>query len=118
MTCSDEALVTDRMRRALLAFQSALNLLLAVHQRLHGEPMEEIEAFWLAPGGRIERHVYASATDVIAAFQVFSAAGLVTNTIDQHGLTQAQQYLAAVEAQRGHGSSSVRSECSFYTHIR
>ena len=97
----DEAVTTDRMRRALLAFQSALNLLLEAHQRLHGRPTEESEAFWLTSGGHIERHVHTTATEAVAAFHAFSKAGLVAGVGDQHRVTQARQYLAEVVADVG-----------------
>jgi len=94
LTHHDETMATDRLRRALLAFQSAQVLLLAAHCRLQGLPAEEIEAFWLAPGGRVKRHVHATATEVVATFQVFSAGGLIAAAADQHLVTQAQQHLA------------------------
>ena len=45
MTHHDEAVATDRLRRALLAFQTAQNLHLNAHRRLTALPQAEIEAF-------------------------------------------------------------------------
>jgi hypothetical protein len=45
MTHHDEAVATDRLRRALLAFQTARNLYLSAHRRLMALPQAEIEAF-------------------------------------------------------------------------
>ena len=98
MTRQDEAGATDRMRRALLAFESAQMLLVAARRRVQGQPTEKIEAFWLASGGRTERHVHATATELIAAFQAFSAAGLVADADDQRLVAQAQRYPVAVVA--------------------
>jgi hypothetical protein len=94
MTPGEKAAATDRLRRALLAFQAAQSLLLAAHRRLKGLPAEEVEAFWSAPGGRIERHVQAAAAEVVAAFKAFSAAGLVASGVDRHLVTEAQRHLA------------------------
>jgi hypothetical protein len=62
-----------RVRRALLGFQAAHNQLLGAHRRLKGQPQSE----------------------VAAAFQRFSTAGLVAAAGDRHLVTQAQRYLAA-----------------------
>ena len=94
MTCHDEVAVTDRLRRALQAFQSAQKLLLTAHRRLQGLPAEEVEAFWRASGRRIEGHTHATATEVVAAFKAFSAAGLVAAVADRHLVTEAQRQLA------------------------
>jgi phosphoserine phosphatase len=94
MTHQEEAAVTDRLRRALLAFQSVQRLLLAAERKLKGLPAEEIEAFWAAPGGCIERHVVSAARQVIEAFAAFSATGLVASAADRHLVTEAKRYLA------------------------
>ena len=73
MAQQDEADVTDRLRRALLAFQSAQLLLLTAERKLKDLPGNEVEAFWVAPGGRIERHVRTTAEKVAEAFKAFSA---------------------------------------------
>jgi hypothetical protein len=96
MTHHDEAAATDRLRRGLLAFQSAQRLLLQAERRLKGRPAEEIKAFWagLGIGGRIERHVQIAAAELVAAFKAFSAAGLVASAADRHLVTEAQRHLA------------------------
>ena len=40
----DRAAATDRLRRALLAFQAALNLLLGAERRLKGLPQADSES--------------------------------------------------------------------------
>ena len=93
MTHQDEAAATDRLRRALLAFQAALNLL-GAERRLKGLPRAEVDAFWDGQGRRIEATVRAAATEAVAAFKQFSAAGLVAGAADRHLVTQAQRHLA------------------------
>ena len=94
MTHQDEAAATDRLRRALLAFRITQNHLLGAHRRLEELPPGEVDAFWRGPGRRLEADVRATATEVVAAFQRFSAAGLVAEAADRHLVTRAQRYLA------------------------
>ena len=95
MTHQDEAAATtDRLRRALMAFRTAQNQLLGAHRRLKGLPQAEVEAFWRGPGRRLEAGMRTAATEVVAAFQQFSAAGLVAGAADRHLVTQAQRHLA------------------------
>ena len=94
MTDQDQAAATDRLRRALLAFQAALNLLLGAERRLKGLPQAEVDAFWNGQGRRVEATVLATATEAVAAFKQFSAAGLVAAASDRHLVTQAQRHLA------------------------
>ena len=71
MTHQDEA--TDRLRRALWAFQAAQNQLLGAHRRLKGLPPAEVDAFWRGPGRRFEAGMRTTAAEVVAAFKRFSA---------------------------------------------
>ena len=94
MAHQDEAVVTDRLRRALLHFSPLESFFLTAERKLKGLPAKEIEAFWAAPGGRVERHVRMTAEEVAEAFKAFSAAGLVASVGDWHLVTQAQRHLA------------------------
>jgi hypothetical protein len=94
MTHHDEAVATDRLRRALLTFQTAQNLLLNAHRRLKALPQAEVEAFWNDRGRRVEANMRLAATEVVTAFKAFSAAGLVAAASDRHLVTQAQRCLA------------------------
>ena len=78
----DQLAATNRLRQALLAFQSA-QILVLTHQRQSKAPSQ-------AEGETLRD----SAAEVVAAFQAFSAAGLVIGTDDQRLLAQAQKYLA------------------------
>jgi hypothetical protein len=94
MIAQDRTAATDRLRRALLAFQAAQNHLLGAHRRLKELPQAEVDAFWRGQGRRLEINMQATATEVVAAFRQFSAAGLVAGAPDRHLVTQAQRYLA------------------------
>jgi hypothetical protein len=90
----EQAAATGRLREALLAFRAAESLLLAAERQLKGQSTEEVEAFWLKPGLRIERHVQGTAVEVVAAFKAFSAAGLVASAEDRHRVSAAERHLA------------------------
>jgi hypothetical protein len=93
MTVHDEAAATNRLRRALLAFQAAQTAFLSAHRKLKGLPQAEADALWAGPGRRLEADLRATATEVVAAFKAFSAAGLVAAASDRHLVTQAQRHL-------------------------
>jgi hypothetical protein len=91
----DKAAVADRLRRALLAFQAAQALLLGTHRKAKALASPEAsEQFWATSGSHVEAQQRAAATEVVAAFKAFSAAGLVADARDQHLINQAQRYLA------------------------
>ena len=94
MTVQDQTAATDRLRRALLAFQAAQNSLLGAHRRLKELPQAEVEAFWRGQGRRLEAAMRATAAEAVAAFRQFSSAGLVAGANDRHLVTQAQRHLA------------------------
>ena len=94
MSAKDQTAATDRLRRALPAFQAAQNSLLGAHRRLKGLPQAEVDAFWRGPGRRLEAAMRATATEAVAAFERFSAAGLVAGAGDRHLVTQAQRHPA------------------------
>jgi hypothetical protein len=91
----DKAAAADRLRRALLAFQAAQDLLLGTHRKAKALASPEAsEQFWATSGSHVEAQQRAAATEVVAAFKAFSAAGLVTDIRDRHLVNQAQRYLA------------------------
>ncbi len=94
MSAQDQTATTDRLRRALLAFQAAQNGLVDAHRRLKELPQAEVDAFWRGPGRRLEAAMRATAAEAVAAFKQFSAAGLVADAGDRHLVTQAQRHLA------------------------
>jgi hypothetical protein len=85
MTSQDEAAAaTDRLRRALSAFQNAQNHLLSAERRLKALPQAEVDAFWNGLGRRLEARMRSTATEAVAAFKHFSAARLVASAGDRH----------------------------------
>jgi hypothetical protein len=94
MTPQDEATATDRLRQALATFQTAQNHLLDAERRLKGLPQTAVDAFWNGLGRRLEANMRATATEAVAAFKQFSAAGMVAGAADRHLVTQAQRHLA------------------------
>jgi hypothetical protein len=94
MTHHDEAMATNRLRRALLALQTAQTFLLNTHRRLKALPQTEVEAFWNGRGRRAEADMRLAAAEVEAAFKAFSAAGLIARGDDRRLITEAQRYLA------------------------
>jgi hypothetical protein len=91
MTSLEQAVAMDRLWRALLAFQTARNLL-GVHRRLKTPPQTEI--FWNGPGRRVGEVMHAAAAEVVAAFEVLPGAGLVIDVGDRRLVTKAQRHLA------------------------
>ena len=89
----DQVAIISRLRLALLAFQDAQTRLLTVHRKLKGLPQAEADALWAGPGRRVEANMRATATELVAAFKVFSAAGLVASASDRHLVTQADRHL-------------------------
>jgi len=94
MTHHDEVVATDRLRRALLAFQTARSLYLGAHRRLRALPQTDVEAFWDGPGRRVRETMHAAATEVVAAFGALPGAGLLIDVSDRRLVTQAERYLA------------------------
>ena len=98
MGTRDQVEATDRQRRALLAFQAAQSAFLSAHRATKSLPQEEANRFWRDKGARIEANMRATATELVAAFKVFSAAGLIAGASDRHLVTQAQRHLAELSA--------------------
>ena len=93
MSAPGEPEVTGRLQRALETFQNANALLLTAHRKLKGLPPEEVDRFWMASGTRLEAHVNAAATEVLAAFKAFSATGLVASGHDRRLVNDAQRHI-------------------------
>jgi hypothetical protein len=94
LTVPAEPEVAGRLQRALLSLQKTQGLLLAAHRRLKDLPAAEVKHFWAVQGDRIEKHMHAAAVEVLAAFQAFSAAGLVADAGNRHLITEARRLVA------------------------
>ena len=79
MAHHDEAMATDRLRRALLVFQTARNLYLSAHRRLMALLQAEVEAFWDGPGRRVGETMHAAAMEVVAAFEASPGPGFAVH---------------------------------------
>jgi hypothetical protein len=93
VSAGNRAAATDRLRRAALAFQTAQTAFLRAHRVTKDLQQEEADRFWRDKGARIEADLRATATELVAAFKAFSAAGLVAEASDRHLVTQAQRHL-------------------------
>ncbi len=93
MTAQDQATITDRLRRAALAFQTAQTAFLRAHRATKALPQEDADRLWRGKGARIEADLRATATELVAAFKAFSAAGLVAEAGDRHLVNEAQRHL-------------------------
>jgi hypothetical protein len=92
-THDDEAAATNRLRRAALAFQTAQTAFLRAHRVTKDLQQEEADRLWRDKGAHIEGTMRASATELVAAFKAFSAAGLVAEAVDRRLVTEAQRHL-------------------------
>ena len=92
---SEQAIATDRMRRALLALQTAQGAFLNAYRRMKVWSQAEVDAYWAGPGRQVEADMRVAATDVDEAFKVLSAAGLVASGSDRRLIAEARRYLAA-----------------------
>jgi len=90
----DQAAATDRLRRALLEFQTAQSFLINAQRRMKVLPQAQVDAYWSGPGCEVEAAMRIAATNVVVAFKVFSAAGLVAGAADRRLITAAQRHLA------------------------
>ena len=57
------------LARALVAFQKAQELMLSTHRKLTGASREAADRFWAGTGTRLEQHLWACATAVVAAYK-------------------------------------------------
>lgn len=89
----DDAQATSRLRHAVMSFQTAQVAYLGAYRRMRSWSLEKVDAFWDGPGLRLEVALRTSAEEVIAAFAVFSAAGLVASASERHLVTEARRTL-------------------------
>jgi hypothetical protein len=90
MTHQEEAVATDRLRRALLAFEDAQRHLMVFKRRFSQQSAEDME--------RLEQHAVVAATQLVEAFTAFSAAGLTAAAEDRRRVNEAERVLAEARA--------------------
>ena len=93
MSAPSEPDAADRLAQALVAFQKAQKLALSAHRKLQALPREEADKFWAGTGERLEQHQRACATEVMAAYRLFSAEGGVVVARDRRLVNEAHQML-------------------------
>lgn len=93
MTNQDDSAATNRLWRAVTAFQRAQVALLKIHREFKIRPPADLKLFWDGKGRRIDTNVEAAARELAKAFRAFSAAGLVADAADWHQVSEAKRYL-------------------------
>lgn len=93
MTHQERAAATNRLRRALLAFEAAETFFLNAHRRMKSRLQVDVDAYWAEPGQRVKEDLRVAAAEVGDAFKAFSAADLGVGMADRRLIEAAQRYL-------------------------
>ena len=93
MSKPTEAEAANRFAQALAAFHKAQNLVVTTYRKLRGLPQEDVAKFWSGTGVRLKEHQRACATEVMAAYRVFSAEGGTAEARDRRLVSEAHQVL-------------------------
>jgi hypothetical protein len=88
------------LARALVAFEKAQELMLSTHRKLKGASREDADRFWAGTGTRLEQHLRACATTVVAAYKSFSADGGIAAAGDRRLVNEAHQLLHEADERR------------------
>ena len=88
-----EAETADRFAQALAAFRRVQNLVVTTHRKLRALPQEDADSFWSGTGVRLKQHQGACATEVMAAYRIFSAEGGIAEARDRRLVSEAHQVL-------------------------
>ena len=93
MSAPDTSKGASPLTKALVAFQKAQELTLSTHRKLTGASREAADRFWAGTGTRLEQHLRACATAVMAAYKSFSADGGIAAAGDRRLVNEAHQLL-------------------------
>jgi hypothetical protein len=93
MAVMDRPATSERLNRVLATFRAAQDLQRAANLRQQGLPGDDIEAFWLAPRGRTERHMRMVAAEVDETFREFLSGGLVASATDCSLVAEARRHM-------------------------
>jgi crotonobetainyl-CoA:carnitine CoA-transferase CaiB-like acyl-CoA transferase len=93
MSTPDAPKGASPLAKALIAFQKAQELTLSTHRKLTGASREAADRFWAGTGARLEQHLRACATAVMAAYKSFSADGGIAAAGDRRLVNEAHQLL-------------------------
>lgn len=93
-----QAVASDRMRRAILAFQAAAEFFDRAHRRHTTRPQAETDAYWTGPGRLIEEDIRVASVEVVEAVKTLTDAGMVVGASDRKTVLAAHQHLAKGQA--------------------
>ena len=81
------------LAKALVAFQKAQEVTLSTQRKLTGTSQEDADRFWAGTGVRLDQHLRACTTAVVAAYKSFSADGGIAAAGDRRLVNEAHQLL-------------------------
>jgi hypothetical protein len=93
MSTPDAPKGASPLDKAIVAFQKAQDLMLSTHRKLKGTSREDADRFWAGTGTRLEQHLRACATAVVAAYKSLSADGGIAAAGDKRLVNEAHQLL-------------------------
>lgn len=97
MKALDQPDATGRLQRAMAAFRRAQVNSRTARRGLKDLPPNKVGRFWATEGNRTERRLHEAAIEAIAAFNVFSAAGLVPEPSNCDLINEARRIVAEGE---------------------
>lgn len=100
MSTPDASKGASPLAKALAAFQKAQELTLSTQRKLTGVSREAADRFWAGTGARLEQHLRACATAVVAAYKTFSANGGIAKAGDRRLVNEAHQLLHGADERR------------------
>ena len=100
MSTPDAPKGASPLAKAIVAFQKAQELMLSTHRKLKGASREVADRFWAGTGTRLEQHLRACATAVVAAYKTFSADGGIAAAGDRRLVNEAHQLLHEADERR------------------
>ncbi len=100
MSTPDAPKDASPLAKALVAFKQAQELMLSTHRKLKGASREAADRFWAGTGTRLEQHLRACASAVVAAYNSFSADGGIAAAGDRRLVNEAHQLLHEADERR------------------
>jgi hypothetical protein len=100
MSAPDAPKSASPLTKALVAFKQVQELMLSTHRKLKRASREDADRFWAGTGTRLEQHLRACATAVVAAYKSFSADGGIAKAGDRRLVNEAHQLLHGADERR------------------
>jgi len=73
---TDQFIIRDRMRQAILAFEAAESFFLNAHRRMENRLQADVDAYWAGLGQQVKEDMRIAAGEVEDASKAAAAAGL------------------------------------------